>query len=295
MSRKEPKPALCVICHHPAFKNIRTSKYCPRCRKFARRGTWNTACLDAMIGAWDEEQQAFVCRISGLPLEDYDIHSPLYINFDHIVPGDETKRQVTGNVFNVVKSAMDMDEFEAFSRAEVRFWDTGVFDESVLDLKYWSKAQRPKTPVFRGEPYIERVAPICVVCHKPAVPQSEFCRRHLKIRRRKGFCAAYREAMIKYWNEELQGYTCHYTGILLDEEDPRSPRYLTFDHLIPGGNEVVPAAAVVNYSKSDLTEQEYKAIVRELVRHWDGAPFDPDLVKLKYWLRTVRQGQTKKR
>jgi hypothetical protein len=278
----------CIICHHTSFKGARTSKYCARCRKFARRGTWNLACQQAMIESWEEERQAFICKISGLPLEDRDIHSPMYINFDHPVPKDETKRQVTGNVFNVVKTAMDMQEFEAFSRAEVRFWDTGVFDESVLLLKHWTGWKKKKPSAFRGEPYIDRAAPFCVVCHRPAVPQSELCHRHLKIRRRKGFCKEYLEAMIKYWNEEADGIICHYLGIRLDEDDPTSPRYLTFDHVIPGGSEVVPAAAVVNDSKSDLSEQEYRAIKRGLVKHFDGEPFDPELVKLLYWKRGVK-------
>jgi hypothetical protein len=91
--------------------------------------------------------------------------------------------------------------------------------------------------------------------------------------------------MIEWWNEEAQGFLCRYTGIKLDEENDHSPRYLNFDHLIPGGPVVVPAAAVINNMKSDLSEDEFRAIIRELVRRWDGAEFNENLMRLKYWKR----------
>lgn len=295
---KETGSMVCVICRHPSFKGVRTSKYCARCRKFARRGTFTVFHLDALIRGWKEAEDDFVCTISGLKLEDYDIHSPLFLNYDHRTPGVEGMLDVVANVFNVMKSRMTVDEFRAVLRELVRFWDTGKFDASVLDLKYWRKASRPPPAKARNRRQEVLGAPskLCVVCGERALAQSEFCPRHYRFRRRKGFTPAYKAAMIKAWNKEANGFICYYSGLLLDEDDPYSPLYASFDHLTPGKDEAVMCGRIFNTMKSDMSEEEFRAVVRELVRHWDeGTAFNKDVLRLQHWYRVPRPGRTRRR
>jgi len=53
----------------------------------------------------------------------------------------------------------------------------------------------------------------------------------------------------------------------LVETNPEDPRYITFDHRIPRQeDDIVVAAACINDMKSDLSEDEFKAIVVQLAR-----------------------------
>jgi len=47
---------------------------------------------------------------------------------------------------------------------------------------------------------------------------------------------------------------------------------------------VATAANFVNVIKSEMTEEEFKVVIIELARHFEtGAPFNTDVLKLKYW------------
>ncbi|MGD0354514.1 MAG: hypothetical protein ABSB31_03590 [Dehalococcoidia bacterium] len=83
-----------------------------------------------------------------------------------------------------------------------------------------------------------------------------------------------------------QGFRCHYTGVRLVEDNHNDPRYITFDHVVPRQeDEIVVVAAVINDMKSDLSDQEFRAIVAQLAGHFDGLGFDESLLKLKHWKR----------
>lgn len=64
--------------------------------------------------------------------------------------------------------------------------------------------------------------------------------------------------------------------------NPRSPWYLTFDHRFPGkkGNLAV-CTAWINYMKTYLTEEQFRAILKELAEHFrNGAPFTGDALDI---------------
>ena len=89
------------------------------------------------------------------------------------------------------------------------------------------------------------------------------------------------------------GFHCEYSGALLDLEDSSDPFYLHFDHRTPGvRNDLAATGAIINQSKTNLTWQEYPAVVHASVLHWDsGTPFPKDIVPFAAWLagkRTVR-------
>jgi hypothetical protein len=98
------------------------------------------------------------------------------------------------------------------------------------------------------------------------------CRRFITVQREN---AARRTALIAAWSPEMRGFLCHYTGILLEEKNFRSPWYINFDHLAPGKPGLVVAAAWVNRMKSFLTEGQFRAVVHALAERFRyGAPFD---------------------
>lgn len=72
-------------------------------------------------------------------------------------------------------------------------------------------------------------------------------------------------------------FRCFYTGVALIENGQccRDHRYLVFEHRIPGDEgSVVVTSALVNRMKADLTEEQFKSMVRELAKVFDGGTFD---------------------
>jgi len=87
--------------------------------------------------------------------------------------------------------------------------------------------------------------------------------------------AARLRALQNSWRDG--SYHCFYTGIALidDGQRWRDHRYLVFEHRTPGDEaSVVVTCALVNRMKTDLTEQQFKSMVRELAKVFDGGTFD---------------------
>jgi hypothetical protein len=84
---------------------------------------------------------------------------------------------------------------------------------------------------------------------------------------------ARREAMSKQWDSSIDAFRCFFTGVPLSE-DKGSRRYATWEHREPGDeSSVVLVADLVNKMKSDLKEDEFRAMVKALARHFDGLSF----------------------
>ena len=129
----------------------------------------------------------------------------------------------------------------------------------------------------------------CAVCASPRHRLARLCKRCKRLVdrvdiRRKADREARIRALFDAWRDG--GFHCHYTGIQLDESDRTAPRYLTFDHRTPRQeNDVVVAAAVINDMKSDLAEDEFWAVVRELATKRAGGHFDARVLDLRRWKR----------
>ena len=74
----------------------------------------------------------------------------------------------------------------------------------------------------------------CTVCGSPAKPRNLYCPRCRKFIFRKPNHKARAAALMESWDPNHRRFRCWYTGIRLNEENPFSRRYLTFDHVIPG-------------------------------------------------------------
>src|ERR1043165_9754744 len=106
----------------------------------------------------------------------------------------------------------------------------------------------------------------CRVCGRPRhflAYCCTICKRMLDridIRGRKPSREAREKALHKAWDGEC--FRCYYTGWPLSVDNPKSHLYLTWEHLTPGNeDDVVVAAALINYMKSDLTEREFRKVV----------------------------------
>lgn len=129
----------------------------------------------------------------------------------------------------------------------------------------------------------------CRVCGISIHPLAYCCKRCKRLldradSRRRPDKEARIRALKQAWDGE--GFRCYYSGIRLIEDDPRSPRHLTFDHRIPRQEgDVVVAAAAVNDMKSDLTDEEFRRMVLELASRFNGGAFDEAVFDLAHWKR----------
>ena len=72
---------------------------------------------------------------------------------------------------------------------------------------------------------------------------------------------------------------CEYTGILLDENDPNSPWYVSIDHRFPGKKgDLAVCARFVNTVKGTLTAKQFPKVMAALARMMDGEPFDETVI-----------------
>jgi hypothetical protein len=130
----------CIICGKAPVPHTR---YCARCHKLADDPHFSKAQLAALIEAYDRVLDAFICHYTGLPLDLTDPSSPMYLNFDHVIPRDPRRLVCAANFVNVMKSEMTEDEFRAVIIELAHHWETGEpFDTRVLKLKYWTGLSR---------------------------------------------------------------------------------------------------------------------------------------------------------
>ena len=123
----------------------------------------------------------------------------------------------------------------------------------------------------------------CEICGCSIHPLSYCCKRCKKLidrinPRQKHDKNARIRALKQAWDGE--GFRCHYSGVRLVEDKHQDPRYLTFDHRTPRReNDIVVAASLLNDMKSDMTEDEFKAMVIQLANRFQGG----DIVKEEFF------------
>lgn len=89
--------------------------------------------------------------------------------------------------------------------------------------------------------------------------------------------AARLAALHDQWDPIAGAFRCYYTDLVLTE-DWGSRRSASWEHRTPGDeSSVVLVADLVNKMKGDLTEEEFRIIVRAMARHFDEPGFDERL------------------
>ena len=138
-------------------------------------------------------------------------------------------------------------------------------------------------------------SPNCKGCDRESVPGSYLCNRCRRLRDRiqtrkdafgrgrKVDKEARRKALFSQWDPAIGAFRCYYTGIALTDNFG-SRRYATWEHRDVGDeSSVVLVADLVNKMKSDMTEDEFGAMIRALCRHFDGQPFDESAFPSDVW------------
>ena len=129
----------------------------------------------------------------------------------------------------------------------------------------------------------------CEICGNDLHPLAQYCKRCKKLidrvdMRKKPNKMARVQALKQAWDGK--DFRCYYTGIRLVEGNYKDPRYITFDHRIPRQeDDIVVACAVLNDMKSDMSENEFRAMVLQLAEYFKRGIFDQNVMNLKYWKR----------
>ena len=294
----------CLSCKKPV---VPQNRYCPRCRAIMRRAHAEfIAHRKALSSSWSEAADGFLCRYSGLRVEERDQSSPWYISFDHPTPGKKGILYVTTKLFNSMKKDLTDKEFLAAVLELDRKFGGGVFRKDALEFRYWIRA--PKPPTRPGGPgagaggsgpattaRAPGAASACVICASPAPAKGKYCPRCNGFILHHSDKAARARALAAARDPVRKGFACYYTGVLLEEADFHDPWYLTFDHPDPDDKgRLVVAAAWVNGMKADLGEADFRAVVKELARHFrTGEPFDRNVAAFKHWFRKMRKSRLK--
>jgi hypothetical protein len=270
----------CCICDKDVSPH---SRYCARHRKKFFNTINSDGRTTAGRDAWSEKDDGFICHYTGVKLNEDDPNDAWYVNFDHPVPGQPGKVVMCARWYNLLKTDLVHDELQTAVRGANTFHLTGVpLDPATLKCGHWVRAVRPKISGPKGKS--GRPENECPACGAGIGHMARYCARCRKFIMNHSDRAARIDAMKAAWDGERNGFVCHYSGILLDDKDHHSPFYLTFDHTVPGENgKIVVAAYLFNEMKDALSEEEFWAVVKELVRMWDElTPFDKSVVKFEF-------------
>jgi hypothetical protein len=132
----------------------------------------------------------------------------------------------------------------------------------------------------------------CNICNRDRGHWRKYCDRCRKFVYRAGKKSAHVAALKRDYDPVKDCFRCHYTHIILEEKDTKSPKYLTFDHMVPGNEDIdnlVLTFAAYNEKKTDMSYEEHVAFSREVVRAAEGKGFDEKVLDLKHWYRMRRR------
>jgi hypothetical protein len=276
----------CPICGSPTT-GLR--KHCPRCGRFIRERL-KAAMERAMIAAFDKTINKFRCFYTNLVLDDTDRKSPLFLTFDHPIPGDNTRLVVCASFVNHLKCSMTETEFRTNIPLLASHFENGlVLDRNNFRIEHFHH-QPPKDlivpePIPPEPPALRWFSETCKICGKPPLKRCLYCTRCRKATASRTELASKEAALIGSYDKQLDGFRCRYTGIIVDLDEPPGPYHLSYDHRFPGcpGN-IVVCLFIINFMKSALSDEEFRIIVIRLAKHFTtGEPFDLGGVKFEYW------------
>jgi predicted nucleic acid-binding Zn ribbon protein len=290
MSKSSPVIAMpqCAICSKATAPH---RKYCPRCRKIMKKAHSEfVAHREALKAAWNKAADGFLCVYSGVKVDELDPTSPWHISFDHPVPKEPGKLCVTTELFNFMKKDLTSEEFPIAVLELDRVFNGGAFRKNVIPFRLWFRLPGP--PVHPSE---MKTAPfeagnqVCEICGSPAPKKGKYCSRCNRFILHHSDKAARIKALKEAWDPKRKGFACRYTKIILEELNFHDPWYITFDHPDPDDpTRLVVAAAWVNGMKTDLTDEEFRAVTGELARHIKtGATFNNGIAEFKCWRKKM--------
>ncbi len=267
-------------------------RYCDRCRTFFKTRRENTKRRNALREAYDRTCDGFRCYWSGVVLDDRDSIGPFHPCFDHLTPDRTSELVMSSELFNRLKMELTPDEFKRVTQELASHHRGKPFAKDCIAFENWRrKAHVPSGRGGRHGKVTNVEVEACVICGHPPSHWSYYCPRCSRLI--EGEHISYRQrvnAMKAAWSPAKDGFICQFTGVVLDDSDPSSPWYLSFDHGIPGDKEsIIVAAFWLNEMKSSLKRDDFWAVVLEYDRYLrEGGEFDRDVAGFRYWRRTRR-------
>jgi hypothetical protein len=275
----------CQICGKPAKSHH--SSYCARCYPLFKIRNELRAKAKTLRENYHPETDTFTCSYSGAVLNLTDKKDPFLLTFDHRTPRKRHDLAACAIVVNRLKTDLDTGEFRLAVRMLARrFLHGEPFDRDAIRFLYWNRKPRPG-PTRPKMPNI-RVwsADRCTICRKPAVPTTLYCARcHTLATDNEVFNNFRKAALIQAYDPEADGFRCRITGVLLDIASPYEPFSLSYDHIIPGKTgPVIAVASFINQMKTQLSFDEFRALVIELYRRMElGESFRKENLRFEYW------------
>jgi len=266
--------------------------YCPHCSRFAVRMAAKKFSPEIVKQLWDDVRQheGFFCHYTGMRLDMDDPHSPWYCVFDHWHPRDAKRIVLTSSLFNEMKSNLTEDEFWYIIKQLAHHRRLGKHVRKIR-LSCWPGHVMPSDETGkRLKQYLLREhkgSGCCALCGKRVfVYNAKYCPRCAKFVARlhsKGLPPETIEETLEYVRQKH--FTCFYSGIQLDLDDPKSPWYCVLDHWIPQDpGKIVLTCDLFNVMKSDLSEKEFWYYVLQLADYIEkGRPVRK--MKLAYFWR----------
>jgi hypothetical protein len=277
-------PRSCKLCEKPA-KSAR-SDYCARCSVFFQERYELRAKAKTCKERYDRARDVFTCSYCGVPVNLTDRKSPFFRSFDHRIPRRHNDLALSCVLMNRMKTDLSVEEFIVVIRMLARHFLYGEpFDVSAVKFLYWNRKPRTKAGKPLMAPMMAWHVDKCELCGKPPVPGTLYCARCHKLATDNELFNEYKKAgLIESYDPAPDGFRCAITGVLLDIDDPYGPLGKCYDHIVPGEKRVIVVANFVNEMKTQLSLEEFKAVVIELYWHFEeGRPFRENVVKFEYW------------
>jgi len=284
----------CHGCGKRIFVRYSHTEYCPMCARLAIRMAVKKFEAETVKKIWAYvRKHGCVCYYTGMHLDMEDIHSPWYCVFDHWMPRDGTKIVLTSALLNEMKANLLEKEFwyiikqlanhkrknTKVRKIKLALWERHYSEDSeyLLGLKVNGQSfLNSKKSLYKcslcGKPVLRYNAKYCPLCAKFAA------RLHSKQLPPETI-----EDTLNYVRH--RGYTCKYSGIALELNNPGSPWYWQLDHWIPQDTrKIVLTCALFNVMKSDLSESEFWYYVKQLADFKEKGK-KVRKKKLAYWWR----------
>jgi len=139
MPRKTVKK--CCICGKPVF-SIK-SKYCLPHSHFSARMSDERFSPETREKLWAYVRKyGFTCAYTGMKINVFNKSDPMFLEFDHVVPGDPRHIVPTSAWFNEMKGDLTIKEFKRSNVQLYNYWFKGIKIKK-MKFRYWYRLKPP--------------------------------------------------------------------------------------------------------------------------------------------------------
>ena len=132
----------CCICGEPVF-SIR-SIYCLPHSHFSARMSDERFSPEIREQLWDYvRKNGFTCAYTGMELNVFDKSDPMFLEFDHVIPGDPSHIVITSAFINEMKGDLTFEEFRDAVSKLYKYWFKGIKIKK-FNTRFWYRLLRQR-------------------------------------------------------------------------------------------------------------------------------------------------------